>query len=122
MVVQAPPNTLKSATGRALVLVAGGNAFEGGKTVRDASTPMPVRSPCVKVCELDPANGLCRGCHRTQEERDWWVAYSDVQQREVLRRCEQRRAVLAGGEGEPAPSMGIVESRRKEAPEVPPAA
>jgi len=76
-------------------------------------TPTPVRSPCVKVCELDSANGLCRGCYRTQDERGWWVAYSDHQQREVLQRCEQRRAVLACGEGELAPSMGIVEPRRK---------
>lgn len=76
-------------------------------------TPIPVRSPCVKVCELDPANGLCRGCHRTRDERDWWVAYSDSQQRDVLQRCAQRRAVLARGGGELAPNMGIVESRRK---------
>ena len=88
--------------------------------MRSALTPTPVRSPCVKVCELDPANGLCRGCYRTQDERDWWVAYSDLQQREVLRRCEQRRAVLAGGEGELAPNMGIVESRRKTAADVAP--
>ncbi len=79
----------------------------------DATTPTPVRSPCVKVCEMDPGNGLCRGCLRTQEERDWWVAYSELQQRDVLRRCEQRRAVIATGEGELAPSMGIVESRRR---------
>ncbi|MCX7166266.1 MAG: DUF1289 domain-containing protein [Rhodocyclales bacterium] len=76
-------------------------------------TPTPVRSPCVKVCEMDEASRLCRGCCRTQEERDWWVAYTDEQQREVLRRCEQRSAVLADGTGELAPSMGIVESRRK---------
>lgn len=76
-------------------------------------TPTPVRSPCVKVCELDPATKLCRGCYRTQDERDWWVAYSSQQQREVLQRCEQRRTVLATGQGELAPSMGIVESRRK---------
>lgn len=78
-----------------------------------ALTPTPVRSPCVKVCETDPANGLCRGCHRTQNERDWWVAYSAEQQREVLRRCEQRAEVLAGASGELAPDMGIVESRRR---------
>ncbi|MFA5124140.1 DUF1289 domain-containing protein [Zavarzinia sp.] len=77
------------------------------------ATPMPVRSPCVKVCEIDAATQLCRGCRRTQEERDWWVAYTDEQQREVLRRCEQRREVLAAGKGELAPSMGVVESRRK---------
>lgn len=76
-------------------------------------TPTPVRSPCVKVCELDPENGLCRGCFRTQDERDWWIAYSELQQRDVLQRCEQRRTVLATGQGELAPSMGIVESRRR---------
>ena len=76
-------------------------------------TPTAVRAPCVKVCEMDPATQLCRGCCRTPEERDWWVAYSDAQQREVLQRCDQRREVLAAGQGELAPSMGIVESRRK---------
>jgi len=76
-------------------------------------TPMAVRSPCVKVCRMDPLTQLCLGCSRTQEERDWWVAYSDSQQREVLQRCEQRREVLLSGEGEFASSMGIVESRRK---------
>ncbi len=83
------------------------------KSGLSSATPMPVRSPCVKVCELDAATRLCRGCFRTQEERDWWVAYTDEQQREVLRRCSQRREILAAGEGERAPSMGIVESRRK---------
>ena len=78
-----------------------------------AATPTPVRAPCVKVCQMDPATQLCLGCSRTQEERDWWVAYTDQQQREVLARCEQRREVLAAGKGEFAPSMGIVESRRK---------
>ena len=79
----------------------------------DSRTPTPVRSPCVKVCEMDPVSGLCRGCQRTQDERDWWIAYSDQQQRDVLRRCEQRRGVLVSGTGVLAPSMGIVESRRR---------
>jgi predicted Fe-S protein YdhL (DUF1289 family) len=81
--------------------------------MKDARTPLAVHAPCVKVCRMDPVTQLCLGCHRTQEERDWWVAYTDVQQREVLRRCEQRREVLAAGSGEFAPSMGSVESRRK---------
>ena len=81
--------------------------------MRDAHTPLAVRSPCVKVCELDPENGLCRGCYRTQDERDWWVAYSAQQQREVLLRCEQRRGVVVAGTGELAPNMGIVQSRRR---------
>jgi len=81
--------------------------------MKNVHTPMAVRSPCVKVCQMDPVTQLCLGCSRTQEERDWWVAYSDAQQREVLQRCEQRREVLHSGAGEFAPSMGIVESRRK---------
>ena len=81
--------------------------------MKNATTPIAVRSPCVKVCQMDPVTQLCLGCCRTQEERDWWVAYSDAQQREVLQRCEQRREVLTSGQGEFAPSMGIVESRRR---------
>jgi len=68
-----------------------------------APTPTPVRSPCVKVCEMDEAVGLCKGCCRTQDERDWWVAYTDEQQREALRE----------GRAELAPSMGPVEPKRK---------
>jgi predicted Fe-S protein YdhL (DUF1289 family) len=45
-----------------------------------SATPTAVRAPCVKVCQMDPATQLCLGCCRTQEERDWWVAYSDQQQ------------------------------------------
>jgi uncharacterized protein len=77
-------------------------------------TPTPVRSPCVKVCEMDEAVGLCKGCCRTQDERDWWVAYTDAQQREVLQRCEQRREALSQGRTELAPSMGQVESKQKD--------
>ncbi|MCX7163201.1 MAG: DUF1289 domain-containing protein [Rhodocyclales bacterium] len=77
-----------------------------------SATPTPVRSPCVKVCQMDPATQLCLGYARTQQERDWWVACSDAQQRDVLQRCEQRRGVLAAGAGALSPSMGIVESRR----------
>ena len=47
--------------------------------MKNATTPIAVRSPCVKVCQMDPVTQLCLGCCRTQEERDWWVAYSDAQ-------------------------------------------
>ena len=32
--------------------------------------PVPVRPPCVKVCETDPDTQRSRGCCRAQEERD----------------------------------------------------
>ena len=29
-------------------------------------------SPCISVCRIDPASGLCQGCARTlQEIADW---------------------------------------------------
>ncbi len=51
--------------------------------------------------------------NRTQEERDWWVAYSEDRKRDVLLRCAQREHVLRSGTGDLAPGMGSVESRRK---------
>ena len=34
--------------------------------------PRPKPTPCVHVCELDPKDGLCIGCHRTMEEICAW--------------------------------------------------
>jgi predicted Fe-S protein YdhL (DUF1289 family) len=56
-----------------------------------SATPTPVHSPCVEGCKMDPATRLCPGCCRTRKERDWWVAYSGTQQRDVLQGCDQRK-------------------------------
>jgi len=29
---------------------------------------MPISTPCIRVCILDPDTGLCEGCGRTSEE------------------------------------------------------
>ena len=31
-----------------------------------AEADQPVASPCINVCQIDPASGLCRGCWRTR--------------------------------------------------------
>ncbi len=51
----------------------------------------PVRSPCIKVCELDPRTGLCTGCLRTGDEIAAWADAGDVQRRAILRRIEERQ-------------------------------
>lgn len=79
----------------------------------NAATPTPVRSPCIRVCEIDETTHLCKGCYRTRNEREWWVAYTEHQQREVLARCEQRRDAIREGRSDFAPCMGTVESRRR---------
>lgn len=35
-----------------------------------------IDSPCVKVCVIHPAAGLCVGCHRTLDEIANWSAMS----------------------------------------------
>ena len=34
--------------------------------------PRHVESPCISVCQLDEASGLCRGCWRTRDEIAAW--------------------------------------------------
>ena len=35
----------------------------------------PLPSPCIGICQMDSASGLCKGCHRTIDEIiDWGVA------------------------------------------------
>jgi predicted Fe-S protein YdhL (DUF1289 family) len=53
--------------------------------------PDYVPSPCVQICTLDPASGLCRGCLRSIEEIADWVEMSADEKRATLARVEQRR-------------------------------
>lgn len=52
----------------------------------------PVPSPCISLCEMVPATGLCRGCMRTIDEIIGWSTASDDTKRAVwaeIRRREQ---------------------------------
>jgi predicted Fe-S protein YdhL (DUF1289 family) len=53
-----------------------------------------VASPCVRVCEMDTASGLCRGCLRTIREIALWSELSPVQRHAVLARLPARRVML----------------------------
>ena len=50
-----------------------------------------VESPCTSVCEIDPKNGLCKGCRRTKDEIFNWLRYSDVDKRRVLLTINRRK-------------------------------
>jgi uncharacterized protein len=47
-------------------------------------------SPCVKVCVLDPAHGICLGCGRTMAEIGGWLRMSDDQRIAVKRELGPR--------------------------------
>jgi predicted Fe-S protein YdhL (DUF1289 family) len=51
-----------------------------------------VASPCISVCEMDAATGLCAGCLRTLDEIATWSVLDDAEKRAVLARLPLRRA------------------------------
>jgi len=53
-------------------------------------------SPCVKVCQMDPARGVCIGCCRTLDEIARWSGMSDAEREHVLSLLPDRRTILAG--------------------------
>jgi len=57
--------------------------------------PDAVPSPCVKVCVLDRASGLCRGCLRTIDEVAGWMDMTPEEKRATLERVAQRREQAA---------------------------
>jgi predicted Fe-S protein YdhL (DUF1289 family) len=54
-----------------------------------------VLTPCIKVCVVDTASGLCSGCGRTLTEIGGWLGLSDDQRRAVMAMLPSRLATLA---------------------------
>lgn len=48
-------------------------------------------SPCVKVCMIHPATGLCLGCARTMEEIAAWSRMTPEARRAVLAALPERK-------------------------------
>jgi hypothetical protein len=59
-----------------------------------------VPSPCISVCAIDEATGLCAGCLRTLDEIAVWTVLDDDERRAVWARIGVRRAT-AGVPSEP---------------------
>ena len=57
------------------------------RTLRDDE---PVPSPCVSVCRMDPASGLCEGCFRTLDEIAAWSRMAAVDKRAAWALITQR--------------------------------
>ena len=53
-----------------------------------------MKSPCVKVCVMDPDRDACIGCGRTLEEIALWGRMSDEQRDAVMRDLPARRERL----------------------------
>ena len=55
--------------------------------------PSPVPSPCVNVCRMNAASGLCEGCQRTIDEIAAWASLDEDGKRAVWVRILERRRV-----------------------------
>jgi uncharacterized protein len=61
-----------------------------------------IETPCEKICVLDPASGLCRGCARNLTEIERWTAYSDGERARVMAELPGRLAAIRARSNAPA--------------------
>ena len=54
-------------------------------------------SPCIKVCAIDAATGLCSGCARSLAEIAAWSDLSDAERRRIIAQLPRRNRRASGG-------------------------
>lgn len=50
-----------------------------------------MKTPCVQVCQMDPARGRCLGCGRTLDEIARWAQMSDAERERVMAALAARK-------------------------------
>lgn len=50
-----------------------------------------IQSPCINICKMDAANGLCVGCFRTIDEITVWARTDDAARANILATVARRR-------------------------------
>lgn len=50
-----------------------------------------MKSPCVKVCQMDPQRGLCLGCARTLDEIARWAQMTDAERERIMAELPTRK-------------------------------
>ena len=66
----------------------------------------PIATPCIQVCVMDEAAGLCTGCGRTLEEIARWGAMSTEERSRVMAALPDRmaRRLRTGTQAEDKPA------------------
>ena len=60
-------------------------------------------TPCIKLCVIDAASGLCAGCGRSLAEIGGWLGFSDAERRAVMAGLPARLAALPAAAPAPEP-------------------
>mgnify|MGYP000713444404 CR=1 FL=1 len=66
--------------------------------LRPPNPPPSIATPCVKVCVVDGASGLCLGCWRSLPEIGGWSGFTDAERAAIMAALPAREA-RAGGLG-----------------------
>ena len=53
-----------------------------------------MKTPCIKVCQMDPAKGVCIGCCRTLDEIAHWGGMTEPEREKIMARLGERRKSL----------------------------
>jgi predicted Fe-S protein YdhL (DUF1289 family) len=48
-------------------------------------------SPCIRICAIEPATGLCVGCGRSLEEIARWSQMTEAERRRIMNELADRR-------------------------------
>ena len=59
---------------------------------------MPLETPCIDICTIDEATGLCKGCYRTIDEIAGWASMTAEQRRAIMAILPQRHPAQAAKE------------------------
>lgn len=51
-----------------------------------------METPCVRICVLDAATGLCSGCGRTLDEIGDWLQFSEAERERIMAELPDRMA------------------------------
>jgi hypothetical protein len=50
-----------------------------------------LETPCIDICTIDEANGLCKGCHRTIDEIARWASMTARERRDIMAVLPKRK-------------------------------
>jgi predicted Fe-S protein YdhL (DUF1289 family) len=53
-----------------------------------------MKTPCIKVCQMDPARGVCIGCCRSLDEIARWGGMTDAERAAIMSELPARRKSL----------------------------
>ncbi|MDA7634409.1 DUF1289 domain-containing protein [Alphaproteobacteria bacterium] len=53
-------------------------------------------SPCISICQIDPASELCTGCYRTRSEIASWRSMTTDEQRTLISTLHDRQTEITG--------------------------